>query len=516
MGYLAAAVAYLTLCFGIVVYVVYALLGWTVLIGLVLGVLGGTVGMLGGLLGGHARIVGPDEVNDSTQFPTHPSAYGRDRAWAHYLARQARVDIEAMVDRLRDLVGRMWGSALKVVAIELWWVFWPLLLLPFVLLGAITLGATAAAASMIALLVPVLTVVALVWGGAGQLLRWGDALLRRRNRAEARCPFCFWRTTLPSYACSCGVVHRDVRPSRLGVLWHRCRCGAPMPTTVSRAGATRTPQCPQCDEQLELGSGVLTDVSVPVFGPASAGKTSLIYASLAALEDEVTAAGGALEPRGSAGEQRYRDGVEQVRAGRVAKTEASGAPVGLVTKVTVSGRSALLHTFDAAGEFFSSRERNADMRFLDHAGQMMVVIDPFSIPQVADQTLTPTTRVEAAPASEPPERAYRATVLRLRDQGVRLDRTALAVVVVKADLLGEHSVAVGLTPEHDAVRAWLVATGEDHVVTEAERDFAEVRYFLVSSRTGWRADDPRTALAPLRWLGGRARLPLPTPVREPA
>jgi len=97
---LLGVVVYLGICAAVVYWVVWPLLGWTVVVGLVLGALIGTGLMLHAPLAGHARVVGPDEVNDSTQFRAHRSAYGRDRAWPHYLARQARVDLEVMVHRV--------------------------------------------------------------------------------------------------------------------------------------------------------------------------------------------------------------------------------------------------------------------------------------------------------------------------------------------------------------------------------------------------------------------------------
>jgi hypothetical protein len=500
--------AYLGLCAAFLWFVVWPFAGWLVLVGVLLGALGALVVLLSAPFAADTDLLTPDDV-DGPWFPPAPPGHGRDRAWPHYLAGQARVDVGAMARRGRVALGALWSPLGGLLNPRAWLALWPLGIAGFLLLLAVTAGAVVTGLAVLALVVTGLALAALVWGAAGRLLRAVDALLRRRNRAAARCPYCFWRTTLPGYACACGLVHHDVRPSRLGVLVHRCRCGRPMPTTVSRAGRDHAPRCPQCDEVLEDGSGVWTDVSIPVLGPVSAGKTSLIYAGLEALRRQAVAGGGTLEPRREADAARFREGVEQVRAGRVAKTEAA-APVGLVCTVTQGRRRALLHTFDAAGELFSTRSATEDLRFLDEAGQMIVVVDPFSIPEVADEVLRgPVDEAEAAPAVDPPEVAYEATVPRLRDFGARLDRTDLAVVVVKADLLVDHPIAADLRPDRLAVRRWLCDHGQDQLVVAAERDFAAVGYFLVSSHTGWEPDDRHTALAPLRWLAERGRLPLP-------
>lgn len=454
------------------------------------------------------ELVTPEQV--AARFPAAGPGHGRDQVWPHYLAAQARVDLAAMLQAVWTGLGEVWEWAADHKPFDgpgrSWWYVGGLLLVVESAAAVLTGLAATAVAGVVLLLA------GLAWAGVGGAVRLVESLLHRRARASARCPSCFWRTSLPSYACTCGLVHRDVRPGLLGVTRHRCRCGRAMPTTVTRAGRDHDPQCPQCDQVLERGSGAWTDVSVPVFGPASAGKTSLIYAGLEALRRQVEAGGGTLEARRDADAARFRAGVEQVRAGRVAKTEAGAAPVGLVCTVAVRRRRALLHTFDAAGELFATRAGTEELRFLDEAGRMMLVVDPFSIPEVAAEVLRgPEDTAAAAPAVDPPETAYRATVLRLQDSGVRLDRTDLAVVVVKADLLVDEPIARDLCPERHAVRDWLRRQRQDHLVSEAERDFGEVGYFLVSSRTGWDPGDRHTALAPLRWLAERGRLPLPPP-----
>jgi hypothetical protein len=281
---------------------------------------------------------------------------------------------------------------------------------------------------------------------------------------------------------------------------------------VQRGAAVLSARCPWCAQPLPEGAGRLTDVPLPVFGPVSAGKTRLIFAGLLALHEHAERAGGVVEAAGPHSREAFEAGAEVVRAGAdTAKTPDAAPPVAITMRVATPRRTAFLHVLDAAGEVFSDRARSARLRFLDDAPGLVLVLDPFSITAVAE-ALRPeagSTLRAAHPASQDPETAYNLTVQRLRDHGTT--PSVLAVAVVKADLLRDLPVAAGLTPDSPsdaapdsgAVRAWLVDLGLDNLVRHAERDFAAVRYFLVSSATGWRADDPASAGEPLRWLAGR-------------
>ncbi len=65
--------------------------------------------MLAAPFGAKTPLVSPEDVNDAGHFPKHRSAYGRNAAWPHYLARQAVIDVRAMVKRAREAVTVTWG-----------------------------------------------------------------------------------------------------------------------------------------------------------------------------------------------------------------------------------------------------------------------------------------------------------------------------------------------------------------------------------------------------------------------
>ena len=127
----------------------------------------------------------------------------------------------------------------------------------------------------------------------------------------------------------------------------------------------------------------------------------------------------------------------------------AGAPTG----------DTVLHVYDAAGEFYAEREQNRLLWFLDEAQGFVFVLDPFSMQVVADQ-LTGSLRKrwrDASPARDDPLTSYEVTVQRLRVVGVPLQNRALAIVVVKADLLLDLPPELRPTPmaDSDGVRQWL-------------------------------------------------------------
>ncbi len=209
-----------------------------------------------------------------------------------------------------------------------------------------------------------------------------------------------------------------------------------------------------------------------------------------------------------ASRQAFLHGEQLITSGGdTAKTPAGQLPPAITVRFTRGGTAkargqALVHLFDAAGEFFLDRDDNSELEFLDHAGGLVFVVDPFAIGWVRDQLggALESRLAEAHPASGDPEQVYHVTARRLRDYGVETERRALAITVVKADLLTDLPWAADLCA--GAVRDWLNTAGLDNLVLAAERDFAEVRYFVVSSVTGIRPGHRLTPAAPFRWLLG--------------
>jgi len=428
--------------------------------------------------------------------------FAPDRAWPGYVAAQWRLDLVQMwyngLEPLNRMLKRLNGFT-KGLEMPILWT--PLVIFLYGGWFAIVVGALLGAAVVVLLDI---LVIGPAWLGtvtAMLLVRSVDVLVRRRRKASGSCPTCHWVTMLPAYPCdNCQEVHRDLRPGWLGVLWRRCRCGVRLPTTVLRATKRLAPQCPRCDAPLRRGAGALMDIRLPVFGPMSAGKTRLVYAALVAMRDRLSAVGGTLAFEDPGSRTAFDEAIEIIATGAsTQKTEQGPLPRPITAHASNGRKEALLHLFDAAGEYFVDREDNTKLEFLDTAQGLVLVVDPFSVPWVADQlTGARNSRlVEAHPASEAPEHVYQVTVRRLAEYGVRTSARHLAIAVVKSDLLIDLPFAAELRDGN--AREWLNQAGLDNLVLSAERDFSEVRYFSVASVANKSADALSPA-TPFLWL----------------
>ncbi len=530
LGFVAVAVAvaiYVWLCVQAFVYVVAPMLPWVTLFGVVAGTLLVVVVLAAGLLG--ATVAAAPTVTPAharTRLPRVSSPRGRDGAWAHYLFAQAPDDLRATTAYTGQVVAAIWAWAVApIAATPMLLVAGPLLLVPAAALISGTVAVLVTALVVYGVVVLALGVTWLLWLTVAGALRAVDAGVRSLRRAKATChrSGCNHRGTLPGYRCGCSVVHFDIRAGRQGLFSRRCECGRRLPTTVLQAAAGLTPVCQSCERDLQTGSAVMTDVALPVFGPASAGKTRLVRAGIVALGRHLAATGGTMRSAGEDSDAVLRESEEIMRTGaRTAKTDAGAPPAAVSVRLTAGRRQALLHLYDAAGEFYYDREQSSTLRFLDDVEGLVFVVDPFSVRSVAGALRgSLAERLSAAdPARQDPADAYRVTALWMRDAGTALTRLPLAVAVVKADLLLGLPPAAGLDADSDsaAVRSWLQDQQMEDLVDEMERDFGSVSYHLVSSRDpGVDARGlagPLSAARPLLTLLARSGLTVPTP--EPA
>lgn len=418
---------------------------------------------------------------------------------------------------LTDVVA-VWRALAQTLAGVRHWSLWPRDLarptpgtlafgVPVLLAGAAgVVSAALVAASTAALLTVCLLLVAAVSGGlwavGAAVLRGAESGARRLLRTRHTCPRpgCHHVSVRPSLRCpGCGRVHHHLRPGVQGLLVRRCRCGATLPTTVRPSAAAGAVVCGRCEKPLQAGPLGRHEVVVALFGARSSGKTRLLGAALAGLGADAAAAGATLafDTGCDASAQRL---VGLVRRGAdTAATPATGLPEPVTVTLEGPGRRpALVRLFDASGVQLGRGDAPDRLPYLGGAQALVLVLDPFSVPQVRDG-VGPVLR-EARAATDDPDLAY-ALVRRLRDRGPAPAGQVLAVVVAKADLLA--GTALQPPTASDDIATWLRGVGLGTLVTAAARDFTRVRYFAVASTT--RGTDPGLApQASLRWALAQA------------
>ena len=522
LGFVAAVVAfvvYLYLCFMALIWVGIPLAIWTGTAGVGGGVVFAAVRMVIMLTGRDTSVpvLTPADFADARARLPRYKHVAPDVAWPQYFVRQVTLDRRALRKRLVADLGRMWKWLARPFlsgdyAFAL--IFWPLLVPVVAVPVAVSLGAAVAYAIA---WVTILAVSAVAWA-AGAATTVGlnafGAALRKVRRAAATCPQCHEISVVPAYRCRGphprgDNLHRDLRPGKLGVLWRDCACGQRLPTTVLRAAFQLQADCQHCGHPLHPGAGVVTDVRVPVFGAASAGKTRLLAASLVALNEGATGGGYTMRMADEPSGEVYHQYQKVIVDGLPTTKTPTSKPFAVTAELVKGRQTAHLHVFDAAGESLVDSGTTADYFYLGLARTLVFVLDPLSIPDVRDQLDTSFQQLKAGAnaASHDPEDSYHSAVMSIRRSGVAT-RTPqrLAFVLSKQDVLAQMPIGAGVsapTVTSAAVCGWLRERRLDNLILSAERDFAEVRYFAVSSR-----DLRGGAAAPLRWLLAADRFPL--------
>jgi hypothetical protein len=366
---------------------------------------------------------------------------------------------------------------------------------------------------VIAGLVPAL-VIALVAGGAwavGVPLRGLERLRRQRRGTHFDCSECHERFPLPVYACpNCGAKHRQLAPGPLGVMRHRCICGARLPALQSLGRERLTSQCPTHGHPLGEGVGTVRTFHVPVAGGPSAGKSTFLAAAMLGLEQ--AAAQGTLS---TTVQSSSRDGYDRLLDGfrrgvLPTKTVDLQAPA-VVAEIRGQDASALLYAYDVAGEAYGDdHELRRDPGYGLAAG-VVLLVDPFALTRVRSELGD---ELEASPQLRPspeaPQRVLERLVGVLDEKGIDMSAIRATICVTKRDGLG-IGAAVDASPGDDddaRVRAWLEAQGAGNLLRSAQGTFKEIRCFSVSALgrspgAGTGPFTPSGALEPLLWLLAR-------------
>jgi hypothetical protein len=333
----------------------------------------------------------------------------------------------------------------------------------------------------------------------------------RGRHTSASCPECFYVSTRPAYKCGgCGRLHRDLRPSRLGVFNRRCECGDLMPTMTIRAAWTEMAVCQRCEEPLRQGAAAVRDIRLPIFGDVAAGKTRFLYAALDSMHHLGTTHAITVSFPDTDSQRRADTAVTTIRtSARTVKTDPTH-PSALSFRLGTGNTSSLIHMFDAAGELYNSPDEYDEVSFLDTGHGLVYVIDPFTLNAIQGMVsgFVPASEHLDAAQNKDPELAYSQVVTRLRGGGVKAKAQRLAIVVSKTDVL--FSCAVDFPTESEAIANWLMDNGLHNIVLAAPNEFAEVRYFAVASVAAATVTPERDAGAPVRWLLRKQGVKLPT------
>ena len=476
----------------------------------------------------------PDRVVTGNVFRSGPSGlaehYGWDRAWPTYIPFQARSDASAVrlevvywlrkVGRLlfgpamiRDLSdGSEPSPALQAGAAKTGSRQYDKGIVDFLRFG-VMMGAFLALFLGMAMSLFIWTVIMVsialtitigqrIVQSVFQAIGW-FALARRR--ASMVCTHCYAETRVPSYECintDCPIVHRDIRAARFGVLSRRCECGSNLPTTVLRASQKMKAFCPICNTSQSEGAGTRRTILVPVIGEPNAGKTRLLASAMAHLSTRLSADGAELVPLSQLAGNARDHFINVVDSGSsISNTSVGDSPLVYDFAIEKSRmRPVEIHFIDVAGQHFSNWESTSNLRYLDNALALLFVIDPLALDHSRTRLERADTRLPVQVAPGRAIDAYSSAVDRMRNESVPLHERSLGVVLTKADVLQEGSIAFMGSTHSASIRDWLMTSGEDRLVKRMELDFERVAYFMVDSMSKLPDDSTVHPLRPVAFI----------------
>jgi hypothetical protein len=311
------------------------------------------------------------------------------------------------------------------------------------------------------------------------------------------CPACSERVPYPGYVCpggGCARRHRDVRPGRFGIVRRRCQCGTPMSTLLLFGSSRMAAFCPHCGHPLEHRPGEAPEIVLPFFGATGAGKTRLLFSIVTQLQ-VWTRQGQLTAEFADSVTTRELDAAEHIlrSGGATAKTPVQ-LPRAHVIRVSSRKGTRILHMFDAAGERFYHSDRTQELVYLGQARTFILVIDPLSV-EAFWARLPPGRRAALGPArstAPSPELAYQQTHQEIEAMGVPLQKTRLAVVFSRADLIG--------TPEGDVAQWARCELGLGNLIRSAHHSFKETCFFHTAAVMNADGAMDESVAALMRWV----------------
>jgi hypothetical protein len=250
-------------------------------------------------------------------------------------------------------------------------------------------------------------------------------------------------------------------------------------------------------------------VGVALLGGPSAGKSTFLAGALHELDSvskNRNIAMGVLDDSRS----KFEEALQDLRNGTLPrKTSVTGNPA---VMVEVQGSSAprVLSLYDVAGESYGDDEAVRQLRFLEAASGLILLVDPLSLAQVAadhpDELAA--LRDSARPSPEHPMRVLERTLGAMSEAGVKPKDVPVAVVIVKSDALaiGRQVDELTRTAGEAAARVWLEQQGVGNFTRAVAQSFKSVGWFSATAlgRTPDVSDNrafaPSGTVAPLLWL----------------
>lgn len=341
------------------------------------------------------------------------------------------------------------------------------------------------------------------------------------------CRSCAEKVGLPEFRCrGCGVWHGQLRPSSYGILTHMCKCGEELPSRFLSTRHQLTARCPHCQEALDAENDSRSGTTViPLIGPTSAGKTTMMIAAMEVLLNEIASdcyMNAKITDKKSL--EFFTDQKEHIlRHGATQKTtKRSPAFSALVTSPDEKVRQQF-YFFDLPGEAYTSSDL-ASYRQFQHMSGGIIIVDPFSLSELKAKhraELNQAGQLSRISEADTANCVDHFNIAMQKHFGLKqsdLDARPFAVVVNKIDILGLYKQLLPLPPAgmnrrekrqliSQRLREKLITWGGGKLVNTIESHFGNVMYFPAAPiHTRTTATGPTAVFectgvkAPIRWI----------------
>lgn len=344
------------------------------------------------------------------------------------------------------------------------------------------------------------------------------------TRINQHCPVCYETLSLPAFRCPhCGKIHKDLVPSRCGIMIARCECGGFMASSVLTGRSQIDAVCPVCEADLVAAN--VKQFSVQLVGGNTSGKTAFL-ASFQHLYLDRTFGVRNLTVYGKP--QEYFDDLETMYQGGQTQPSSSTSVLtySLLHKIGRTNKHSLV-IYDIPDEVVLNGGYERNPRNLGFTDGVLIIIDPLSVGSVRDECLKSGDEHEVDNYSTDDvnevivEFVHQFSSITGRVAKRQID-VPVAIVINKADVkvvkreIGLPKIKASynanpgtyrndITLACDKIcRAYLERLGLDNALNNLDGIFSNVRYFPVSAMghpsAAGKTFEPFGVMEPITWM----------------
>jgi len=292
---------------------------------------------------------------------------------------------------------------------------------------------------------------------------------------------------------ACTAEHQHLMPTpRYGIFWRTCKCGQKIPTTRFTGRNELKARCPYPDCGVSLSSEEYRPMTIAFLGGPSVGK-SMVHLAICCDAERVFQQHGwsySTNPDDTKEIVKLKDYMR--RGIMVDSTQDTGQVKALCIDLQKpeSTFPQRLYFYDPPGELFSESDKMADYNYYKYLRAVVIVIDPFALPQVmqvfANTLKDNARRQEIKPSSVTPDESFAHWLISMeRDHGGMAKKTLCAVLINKTDVPGFAEITGLSTGASDeACRDFLIRYRLENFIRQIEENFRECRFYAISTTGG--------------------------------